>query len=221
MENQKHDMHLGMRLQPVETSSCVIRAYMMQYVESSKGRAILRRCRERPGLKERILDSIQNQAKGSFRAAELCLLHITNHDMTLEAIKGALERLPKSVNAAYTELIKSLSSRSPDDRIVSRKALTWVAVAKRSLAVEGLGQALALRALDDIYDGKNNRNHDFFDKYRIPDPKDIVANTRGLLAKGVDLRSGESHYTMHLTLHNYIQKQQEDEDRGSASHLVS
>ncbi|KAL9092360.1 MAG: hypothetical protein Q9159_000868 [Coniocarpon cinnabarinum] len=211
-EEESHQIQVNVRLHKVETPLWVIRGYVDQYIDSSSGTAIRRRCDATPGLQDRILDAVEACAKGSFRVAELCIAEIKDQSDTLQGIEDALEDLSDSLDKAYAKSIARLPQRSASQRIISLKALTWVAVAKRALTSNELKQALALRFPDQVYDGERGKQTPLFKSSRAPDLNDIISNTRGLLATQTDPNSGESLFTMHLTLRQYIQDPQRRND---------
>ncbi|KAJ7291413.1 hypothetical protein C8J57DRAFT_1458271 [Mycena rebaudengoi] len=63
---------------------------------------------------------------------------------TVKAVRDALKNLPEDLEDTYNEAMDRIEAQNKDDREIARRALIWVANAKRPLSVHELREALAI-----------------------------------------------------------------------------
>jgi len=77
----------------------------------------------------------------------------------VNAVRKALETLPKEIDGTYDEAMDRIGRQNKDDRELARQVLSWISFARRLLSVNELQHALAAMPgmtemdYDNIIDG--------------------------------------------------------------------
>ncbi|KAJ7291476.1 hypothetical protein C8J57DRAFT_1491957 [Mycena rebaudengoi] len=123
-----------------------IRRYIDAHIQTSS--RLLKHVQARPELRAEIESKIISTVDGmqvllSFLLAKFHMdsLAIKN---TVKAVRDALKNLPEDLEHMYNEAMDRIESQNKDDREIARRALIWVANAKRPLSVHELCEALAI-----------------------------------------------------------------------------
>ncbi|KAJ7117118.1 ankyrin repeat-containing domain protein [Mycena epipterygia] len=118
---------------------------MQQYIDTqiSKSSRLSKHVRTRPELADEIRSKILDNVNGMFLLAKLHIDSLTTKN-TIKAVKEALHQLPKDLRYTYDEAMERIDHQGEDDRQLAHLTLTWVANAKRPLAVGELQEALAI-----------------------------------------------------------------------------
>ncbi|KAJ7218761.1 ankyrin repeat-containing domain protein [Mycena rebaudengoi] len=118
-----------------------IRRYIDVHIQTSS--RLSKHVRVRPELRAEIESKIIGDVDGMFLLAKLHMdsLAIKN---TVKAVRDALKNLPEDLEHTYNEAMDRIESQNKDDREIARRALIWVANAKRPLSVHELCEALAI-----------------------------------------------------------------------------
>lgn len=192
-----HSMRLATTLQKVDPDPTVIHEFVQYQLKtmSTHRPSLATQCKKHPELSARVCDAVAARANGSFLVASRCMDSLKNKSNYAD-ILDALESLPRNLRDIYQQLVNRIKRLDDDERSLAERALTWITMADRKLSVQELGQALALRAQDKS-----------FNEDRVPDGKDIVASTQGLVTVEYDRQSQESKYSLHLTLRQFLKSQ--------------
>ncbi|KAF8162056.1 ankyrin repeat-containing domain protein [Mycena galopus ATCC 62051] len=95
-------------------------------------------------LREDIHSKINTQTvDGMFLLAKLHIESLSTKN-TIKAVREALKVLPKNLHDSYHIAMQRIQDQSEEDKTTARSTITWVANAKRPLAVEELRVALAV-----------------------------------------------------------------------------
>ncbi|KAJ7270999.1 ankyrin repeat-containing domain protein [Mycena rebaudengoi] len=126
-----------------------IRSYVRAQIQN--GFRLSKHVRTRPELREEIERKIAENADGMFLIAKLHIDSLATKS-TVKAVRDALQNLPADLDHTYDEAMDRIEAQNKDDREIARRALIWVANAKRPLTVSELQEALAVdpdsKALD-------------------------------------------------------------------------
>ncbi|KAJ7291390.1 ankyrin repeat-containing domain protein [Mycena rebaudengoi] len=103
----------------------------------------------RPELRAEIESKIISNVDGmqvllSFLLARLHLDSLATKT-TVNAVRDALKNLPEDLEHTYNEAMDRIEAQNKDNREIARRALIWVANAKRPLSVHELCEALAIK----------------------------------------------------------------------------
>ncbi|KAJ7271010.1 ankyrin repeat-containing domain protein [Mycena rebaudengoi] len=126
-----------------------IRRYIGAQIQNSF--RLSRHVKAKPELHQDIETKIAENADGMFLIAKLHIDSLATKS-TVKAVRDALQNLPEDLEHTYNEAMDRINAQNKDDREIARRALIWVANAKRPLTVSELQEALAIepdsKALD-------------------------------------------------------------------------
>ncbi|KAJ7218731.1 ankyrin repeat-containing domain protein [Mycena rebaudengoi] len=144
----------------------------------------------RPELRAEIESKIISNVDGMFLLAKFHMdsLAIKN---TVKAVRDALKNLPEDLEHTYNEAMDRIEAQNKDDREIARRALIWVANAKRPLSVHELCEALAIELGATMLDADGMLDIEF-----------IVSVCAGLLIVNHAVR------LVHYTTQDYIDRVQ-------------
>lgn len=126
--------------------------------------------RTRPAwVKEHITETLLEKANGMFQYVQ-CQLSILRNCLTGPAIDEALLSLPVGIDETYDRMLLSIHV---DNWEHLRRALTFVAFAKRPMRVEEIAEAAVLPG----------SNRGFDPGERLFDPQDIITLAKGLIIR--------------------------------------
>ncbi|KAI9803377.1 MAG: hypothetical protein M1833_000895 [Piccolia ochrophora] len=111
-------------------------------------------------LKDQIIISLSSNARGMFRLVQ-CQLDELAKLRTVKATKAALKSLPRDLHEMYERILYKIED---EDAILARRALMWLAFARRPLGLEELAEAAVFEA--------GTRHFDW--DARLRDPEDIL-----------------------------------------------
>ncbi|KAJ7218764.1 ankyrin repeat-containing domain protein [Mycena rebaudengoi] len=170
-----------------------IRRYIDAYIQTSA--RLSKHVQARPELRAEIELKIISNVDGmqvllSFLLAKLHLdsLAIKN---TVNTVRDALKNLPEDLEHTYNEAMDRIEAQNKDDREIARRALIWVANAKRPLSVHELCEALAIKLGATMLDANDMLDIEF-----------IVSVCAGLLTVDHAVR------LVHYTTQDYINRVQ-------------
>ncbi|KAL7266726.1 hypothetical protein RUND412_010717, partial [Rhizina undulata] len=129
-------------IQPSDNSSDIKRfvvAEVDKYILKKK----LLRGTVRPELKQTIMDTLTNRADGMFFWVRLRIEHICL-EKSERAIREALRRLPKDLEATYLVIWEKILSGTKDNCLMAQRTLSWIICAKRPLTVEEILDAVSI-----------------------------------------------------------------------------
>ncbi|KAJ7218758.1 ankyrin repeat-containing domain protein [Mycena rebaudengoi] len=119
-----------------------IRRYIDVHIQTSA--RLSKHIRARPELRAEIESKIISNVDGMFLLAKLHLDALAIK-ATVNAVRDALKNLPEDLEHTYNEAMDRIEAQNKDDREIARRALIWVANAKRPLSVHELCEALAIK----------------------------------------------------------------------------
>ncbi|KAJ7688188.1 ankyrin repeat-containing domain protein [Mycena rosella] len=118
-----------------------------------------RHIRTQPALCEEISCKIIENAKGMFLLAKLHIECLTTKN-TIKAVGEAMQNLPNDLQHTYDEAMARINHQTEEDKQLGLLVLTWVANAKRPLAVAELQDALAVEPESTSLNVENYLNID-------------------------------------------------------------
>ena len=133
-----------------------------------------------------------NSNKARFLLASL-YVELLAEQLKTHDILGALDQLPKGLEATYSVAVSRIRARQNEDHVkVALKTLTWITFAREPLEVDALRHALAVE--EDSTDVNESD---------LPDIKKVISLCVGLVA--VDQKSGKIRL-VHETTQQYFQR---------------
>ncbi|KAL9037234.1 MAG: hypothetical protein Q9180_003837, partial [Flavoplaca navasiana] len=109
------------------------------------------RARDDQALKETMVVAIGKRANGLFLLARL-FLDTLKHKTNLRDLRGAVQKLPQSINEQYVETWKRIEQQNLEHRDLGKRILSWLVHAIRPLTLQELSHALATRKGDKCLD---------------------------------------------------------------------
>ncbi|KAL7270180.1 hypothetical protein RUND412_007120 [Rhizina undulata] len=97
----------------------------------------------RPELKQAIIATLTKGADGMFLWVRLQLEHICNEKFDT-AIRKALQRLPKDLEATYSVIWNKILADTDDNRLLAQRTLKWIICAKRPLSIPEIIEATSI-----------------------------------------------------------------------------
>ncbi|KAJ7795316.1 ankyrin repeat domain-containing protein [Mycena olivaceomarginata] len=98
---------------------------------------------DKPELHGEISSKICSSVEGMFLLAKLHIEALSK-TATIKAVRQALQKLPKDVDATYENVMTRINAQGAEDRKIAQSTLTWVVNAKRPLTSLELRVALAI-----------------------------------------------------------------------------
>ncbi|KAJ7795320.1 ankyrin repeat-containing domain protein [Mycena olivaceomarginata] len=102
---------------------------------------------------EKISSKICSSVEGMFLLAKLHIEALSK-TATIKAVRQALQKLPKDLDATYENVMTRINAQGEEDRKIAQSTLTWVVNARRPLTSLELRVALAIepetRELDNV-----------------------------------------------------------------------
>ena len=95
----------------------------------------------------------------------------------MKKLRVALNALPVGVHAMYQATWARIEAQSPEEVLLAKRAILWVAYGIRNLQIVELQEALAICGDGDLEDGE-------FDEEDVPPTNLILALCCGLLTVG-------------------------------------
>ncbi|KAF9765951.1 hypothetical protein IL306_001688 [Fusarium sp. DS 682] len=93
---------------------------------------------------------VTRKSDGSFLLARLHLNRLADQ-LTLDAVREQLKRLPLEVNQTYDDIMERIDKQGEEKRDAARTILSWIVFARRPLSVKEIKHALAVRAGDETF----------------------------------------------------------------------
>ena len=110
----------------------------------------------------------------------------------LKAVRTTMTAMPKGVFGFYDDVLKRIEDQPDDDKLLAKKALTYIFHAKRPLSLAELGQIRALEAGDAGLDPN-----------ALPEPEILLTVCAGLITIGEHGATVQlTHYTVQETPRN-------------------
>ncbi|KAL7266091.1 hypothetical protein RUND412_011377, partial [Rhizina undulata] len=97
----------------------------------------------RPELKQTIKDTLVQGADGMFLWVRLQIEHIRK-EKSETAVRNALQRLPKGLEATYSVLWAKIQEDTEDNRCLAERTLKWIICAKRPLRLREIIEAASI-----------------------------------------------------------------------------
>ncbi|KAJ7799349.1 ankyrin repeat-containing domain protein [Mycena olivaceomarginata] len=98
---------------------------------------------DKPELHGEISSKICSSVEGMFLLAKLHIEALSK-TATVKAVRQALQKLPKDLDATYENVMTRINAQGEEDRKIARSTLTWVVNARRPLTSLELRVALAI-----------------------------------------------------------------------------
>ncbi|KAJ7302491.1 ankyrin repeat-containing domain protein [Mycena albidolilacea] len=98
---------------------------------------------DKPELQGEISSRICSNVEGMFLLAKLHIEALSK-TATIKAVRQALQKLPKDLDATYENVITRINAQGEEDRKIAQSTLTWVVNARRPLTSLELCVALAI-----------------------------------------------------------------------------
>ncbi|KAJ7693718.1 ankyrin repeat domain-containing protein [Mycena olivaceomarginata] len=98
---------------------------------------------DKPELHGEISSKICSSVEGMFLLAKLHIEALSK-TATIKAVRQALQKLPKDLDATYENVMTRINAQGEEDRKIARSTLTWVVNARRPLTSLELREALAI-----------------------------------------------------------------------------
>ncbi|KAJ7271021.1 ankyrin repeat-containing domain protein [Mycena rebaudengoi] len=118
-----------------------IRCYVEAQIRNSS--RLSKHVKVRPELRGEIESKILSNVEGMFLLAKLHMDSLATKN-TVKAVRDALTSLPEDLEHTYSDAMDRIESQNKDDREIARRALIWVANAKRPLSIHELQEALSI-----------------------------------------------------------------------------
>ncbi|KAF8244499.1 hypothetical protein K440DRAFT_558746, partial [Wilcoxina mikolae CBS 423.85] len=133
----------------IHASEKDVRRYLEGRIERES--RLVRHVKADPGLKETIINTIVEKAKGMFLLVQLHLDSLASK-LTRNAVRNALKTLPDKLDDTYHEAMQRIESQNEDERHLAEQVLSWISCAMRPLASIELQHALAVKPGDSKLD---------------------------------------------------------------------
>ncbi|KAJ7718038.1 ankyrin repeat domain-containing protein [Mycena olivaceomarginata] len=98
---------------------------------------------DKPELHGEISSKICSSVEGMFLLAKLHIEALSK-TTTIKAVRQALQKLPKDLDATYENVMTRIKAQGEEDRKIAQSSLTWVVNARRPLTSLELRVALAI-----------------------------------------------------------------------------
>ncbi|KAI9767661.1 MAG: hypothetical protein M1840_005532 [Geoglossum simile] len=152
---------------------------------------LARNVRADPSLKEKIIYTIVEKAKGMFLLAQLHTDSLVTK-ATRKDIRKALETLPKELDGTYEEAMRRIESQNDDDKQLAEQILSWISYALKPLTLKELQHALAVEPGEPALDEDN-----------LPDEELLTSVCAGLVT--ID-RESNIIRLVHYTTQEYFER---------------
>ena len=107
-----------------------------------------------------------------------------------QAIRAILDHLPNGLQDTYVRILDKIEGgTSQVNRVLVQRALKWVALARRPLALPELQEAVAFHSEDDRWEAD-----------KIPNGDKLIGLCHGLIVRSQDCRVRFAHHTVHQHL---------------------
>tara|TARA_R110002003_G_scaffold189_1_gene14686 strand:- start:4089 stop:6695 length:2607 start_codon:yes stop_codon:yes gene_type:complete len=163
--------YLAMQLEPSLTNSDIVK-----YIEGEVKKMIVgRKLKLRdPTLRQEIIKKLSEKSDGMFQWVK-CQLDVIRSLKSDKAIRGALERLPKSLNETYVRALRRLMQSHEDEEVVQAQRLfRWLVHSARPL---GLNELVEVIAVDFDQEG-------FDISAVVTEPSELLKFGESLIASG-------------------------------------
>ncbi|OAL29898.1 hypothetical protein AYO22_01804 [Fonsecaea multimorphosa] len=167
-----------------------IKAYLAHTI--NKNSRISMFARKDAKLREDIVEVLSQKATGMFLLPHLQMERLCNQT-NLKAVRATMTAMPKGVSEYYEDVLKRIEDQPEEDKVLAKKALTYVFYAKRPLSLAELTQILAVEAGDTD-----------LDPYASPEPEILRHACAGLITigeQGATVRLVHSTVQEHLETH--------------------
>ncbi|KAH9207858.1 hypothetical protein DL95DRAFT_312889, partial [Leptodontidium sp. 2 PMI_412] len=153
-------------------------------------------------VREEIKTTLMEGAQGMFRWV-VCQLDVLRKCLNVDALRKALNSLPKTLDETYARILLSIDEDYSQDTF---RILQWLMYSARPLRIEELVEVIAI-------DTKQSR---FNPKNRLPDPRDLLTICSSLVttaAVTVNDDNGAHNETIELMLAHFSIKEYLISDR--------